>query len=228
MNQRRRKCGTTALHVACKSNNSEMIHTLLKYGARICSSDFGTPLDYSSVDRRKNFVKILAKLKFDGQPVCNGNVEYLKKDEKHNYCNGRRIYLHDFYETCMSELGKMKAREVYDDLSLYDILNMTGQRDELVFLTKNEDFVVAFNLARNSEFLECFGGDLDSIFGNALERRNVSKYEGKIYESSLDKEFSLPPKVVQKIAYFSSKSSVSALRGNTDSGSNFDYDSSSS
>lgn len=186
--------GRTALHVACQTKQLRIVKMLLKHGAdvNVLDDDGNTPLDTSfSPECAKEVVKEISRLIVENRPVCSENLSQLKS---------RQFEIRQCFENCTNELNRMMIHEFHSGLSLYDILRMRKQREKLTLLTKNEDLVEAFRSCWKREWFENYGDDLDDIFNEALERRDLLvTEEEKLY--SVFKDY-LPVLVTRKLAYY--------------------------
>lgn len=158
--------GRTALHLAY-GYDLKKVSVLLDNGADINMYDKRrkTPL-MCAVDYKNNiniFIKYLALLKFQHQPVCFENSECLRL----------RKNLQKMFDDCLKELQRMKNEELYNGFTLYDILKMRKQKKKLIFLTKHKDFIEAFKLNWNRESYENYGPDLGSVFEDALKSTDL-------------------------------------------------------
>lgn len=187
--------GQTALHRACELDKPEITRVLLKYNADVNILDCynRTALLCASTGRiLEMMIRELAKMKFECQPVCLENLEYIQVAYS---CELKKIY-----SGCLDELQKMKDQEFYYNFSLYEIFKMRKQCKKLISLTKNEDFVTAYFTQRKKKSLGYYDRDLDKIFYAALERKVVLlSEERKLY--SVFKHI-LPDLVIRKIAHF--------------------------
>lgn len=188
--------GPSVLDAACEFNKPEIINILLKHGAEIEDD-----MPWICSKGKERLAKELAKLKFENKCVENKHLERLQS--KYN----RELRLN--YKDCLNELRRMKNHEVCDGLSTYNVFKLSKNRRKLIFLLKNQDFVMAFKSPRNLKRFRHFGSDLDNIFNEGLEKRNILQSQVKrIYESGLKEEFSLPSEIVEKIAYFAIKDKI--------------------
>lgn len=203
--------GQTALHGACEPSTywllmshgrtdygkPSIVRTLLEYGADANSLDDEnkTPLMWAKEAKTREMLVVhLAKLKFEGRSVCKENLKYIKQQKD----------FHEIFQDCLKKLAIMRDFKIYNDFSLYDILQMKKHNFKtLIQLTKKEDFVTIFESRWNTEYFKHFAKDLHYIFEKALKKGNILKAEEKkIHESGLAKKFSLPPEIVEMIAYF--------------------------
>lgn len=180
----------------CFKDEAEIIELLLENGAELSiSNERGiTPLKIASTKKKGIIIKKIAMLRFENQLICLENVKYLQE----------RSELNEKFEECLSELQWMKDYEVYNGYSLLNIIQMRKQHKKLTLLTKNQDFIAAFELFRNKNPLEYYDIDLDNIVENALQRRDaVMSDETKL--KPISKKYNLPQLVIEKIAYFANE-----------------------
>lgn len=185
--------GQTVLYYGLKKINPEVLQTLFEWGADI------NILDYTRKSLFSNFydkecwrviAKHLAKLKFDNKFICNANLACMREKE-----------LSKPIDRCMKELQSMKDHLVFNNISLYEILKMPIPRKRMISLSKNEDFVAAFESNWDRQSFKYYGHDLDMIFREAVEKKNMLESEmKKIYESGLNIKFRLPSKIIEEIA----------------------------
>lgn len=184
--------GETVLHVASSSYKPQIVYLLLEHGADVnVLNDFGrSPLTYAyPTEIKEILVKELAKLSFECRPICDENLECLRQ-----YGD-----LQKTFESCLDELRRMRDYEIYNGYSLYDILQMRKRPKKLIFLTKNEDFVVAFKSPRYTKRFCYYDNDLDYIFDEAMKKTYiVQSEETKLYSVF---KYNLPDLVIRKIAY---------------------------
>lgn len=186
--------GKTALHLACEDAYTweDRIHALFTYGADPnIFDDYGdTPLMVQkSFDIEEVMIKELAIYKFLGRSICDENLEYLLEEDS--------IIL---FEDCLQELQRMKNHKFYKSFTLFDVLQCRAQCKKLTFLSKNPDFVAAFNSVWKRESFKHYCKCLDIIFNDAVENRDALKLEeNKLY--TIFKKY-LPELVIHKLAYF--------------------------
>lgn len=139
----------------------------------------------------ETIIKELAILKFTEQHICQENLEYLQRIKEFS----------EYFEGCLKELKIMKNSILYNDVSFYDILQMRWRYKKLILLTKNNDFVAAFESKCTSETFQYFVEDLYDIFDNALKKsQTLQMEEEKLYHVF---KSSLPSLIIRKVAYFS-------------------------
>lgn len=176
--------------------NWRMLQILLEHGAdlNVMDKNNDTPLTCAESGGSK-FVMVqeIAKMKFAKQNINSKNLEFIKRNPK----------IHSSYRNFLKELKKMENFKLYNGLSFYDILQMRNHIKQLALLTKNEDFVSAFQSSNYSKKFPYYEEDLRRTFTEAQERENAVEAEQKnIYESGLQKEFSLPPEIMKIIVDF--------------------------
>lgn len=188
--------GKTALHKACENRKPEIVQILLERGANIniCDDNGDTPLKYANdYEVEKILAKEIERWLTDGEDIkiSSENTELLRQNDR---------LLHRC-KNCYLELEKMKDHKFYNGISMYDVLRAHPKK--LTALTKNKDFVAAFESSWNRKLFEFYGEDLDDIFMEAVERRDVLQIE----EEKLTSVFKnyLPDLVIRKISYFSSE-----------------------
>lgn len=192
--------GMTVSHYACKRpfEKSKVVSLLLEYGAdlNILDNSGNTPLTVAHLSIEWTLVSELAKLRVENQPICSKNLEYLRQEED----------LRETFDDCWEELIVMKSQKFYCGYSLYDVLKMKKKRKKLIYLTKNEDFVVGFDSYRANVPLKNYGHDLDNIFDEALRNGKILlSEEDKLRSVFKDFEYNLPDVVIQRIVYFSNE-----------------------
>lgn len=188
--------GETVLHIASSSYKPQIVYILLEHGANVNAlNDNGkSPLTYAyPTEIQEILVKELAKLRFEGQPICNENLECLRKHKD----------LQKTFDNCLDELRRMKDYQIYNGYSLYDILKMHKQPRKLILLTKNVDFVVAFKSPRYTKRFCYYDSDLDYIFEDALKRTYILQSEEKKLHTIFKN--TLPELVTRKIAYIANE-----------------------
>lgn len=190
--------GKTALFKACEDNKPKIIQMLLESGAdaNICDFKGDTALKYANNPEIKRILaKEMGNWPLIGKVICPKIIEFLRLN-----CNN------DFLKSCRKcyqELKRMKKHKFYNDFSLYDVFQAHKQRKKLTTLTKNKDFVMAFESGWNRELFESYGSDLDGIFREAVERRDVLLTEQEKL-TSIFKDY-LPDLVIRKISFFSNE-----------------------
>lgn len=206
----RKSRGDTALHMASLYDvlpgREKIIFLLFEYGADINILDRSnkTPLQCATINEKiiflhKKFLnkytllKELAKLKFEQRYICDENLEHLQQHKN----------IRQHFENCLGELQRMKSLTIYNDISVYNILQMRHQQKKLIALTRNEDFVTAFETLRYNESFEYYGEELDHIFDNALDKCDVLLMEEKKLYSIFKSSF--PELIIRYIAYFSTE-----------------------
>lgn len=166
---------------------------LLECGAdvNVLDNDGNTPLTFTCDYLKKVLlVEEIAKLKFDDQEIHSKNLSWIEESPK----------LQNIFTECLKELQKMKDSKFYNDVSFYDVFVMKKQIKRLALLTKRKDFTSSFKSSKYTRKFPHYGENLRSIFEEAENRKDaVKSAEKKIYESSIDKAFSLPPKVMKLI-----------------------------
>lgn len=198
--------GYTALNLLRRTNNrNEIIRLLLDYGADLNLEDnvifytyYRTPYLGSA---NEILLKELAIMKFEGQYVSKMNLNRISK----GFYNGDTRAMLKFIG-CLEELQRMKDYDIFDGISLHEVLKMRKNFKKLILLTKKEEFVAAFQMNWDRKSLPHFSKDLDDIFNEAVRRRDVLLHEQeKIYESRLDKKFSLPAELMKMIVEFATE-----------------------
>lgn len=192
------KEGKTALHTAGHYRD-ETVRILLDHGADLNIQDkFGsTPFTSSN---NVIMMKELAKMRFEGEYICDTNLKYLEFQMKLR----ERVGIN--FNSCLEELKKLKDRIIFNSYSLYDILKMRTQTKKLFRLVKNEAFVAAFVQGCDFNLYKWYGEDLKEIFNDAIKRRDMILPEkNKIYESGLGKQFLLPNEITEMIADFATE-----------------------
>lgn len=185
--------GQSILHFASRLGSMNSVCVLVEYGAEInFENDEGeTPITCAgSIEVITFFIKELAKLKMESKPICKKNLDLIRDHEE----------FQEIFDKCSEELIRMKNCIIYNKFSLYDILKMKKQRKKSTLLTKNQDFVTAFESLECIESFEHFGEDLDVMFLQAIKRRDsLQSEEDKL--KLIFKDY-LPDLVIRKIAYF--------------------------
>lgn len=187
-------------HWIRESYSPDMVQFLIEHGADLNVTNFSgeTPLytmiqannDYRARVNIKILIKELAKMKYEGKPICDENLDCLKKFN----------VLKTMFEKCLHELQKLEDSVFWNGLNLYDILKMRTQRCKLTTLTKNECFVSAFKSVCDSNIFKFYGSNIDHIFEKAAERRDVLCL-AEIEMSSIFKNY-LPDLVIRNVSYF--------------------------
>lgn len=174
----------------------KMLCLLLKHGADVNSV---TKAGYSALGccsepkTRIIFVKLLARMRFEDQFICNENLEDLRESRDSQ----------QLFENCLVELKKLNDYEIENGLSLYQILRMQTQKKKLMLLTKNKSFIKKFKSCWNRTDFEYYSQDLDNIFQEAVKSRNfLLSEEKKMYSIFKD---NLPDLVTRKIAFFANE-----------------------
>lgn len=190
--------GDTALHYACRIGDEDMIRMLLDYGADLNVLDGDgetcfTQEDLMLFEDKVRVVKELALLRFENQPIGKQNLDYLEKKKD----------LLEVFEACLEELKKMKNLKIYNSFSIYDILKMRKNYKKLILMTKNKDFVKAFNHCRNKESFEYYGYCVNDLFEESLEKGSILKTEEECLYS-IFKDY-LPAIVIRNIAYMANE-----------------------
>lgn len=183
--------GVTHFQYANITGKSKVIVTLLEHGANINIIDsFGfPPLEYSDETNKKILIKELAKLRFNNQYVCSEYIVYIQGKED----------LLETFESCLEELQRLKDHIVFGNTSLYDILQSCKQRKKLILLTRNENFVAAFQSSWNHALFKNYGEDINDNFKKALENSITLQSEEEKYYSVF-KDF-LPELAIREIAF---------------------------
>lgn len=191
--------GKTALHEVCYPYWDYEVRILFKYGAdlNIMNDDGNTPLMiiaahvlHDETRIKEALAKELAKLKFDGKFICSENLKWLQE-----HINFRKNV-----DDCLEELQRMKDTKFYNNYTLYSIIKLKKYLKKLTFLAKNEDFVLAFESSKKCNLSIHYQEDLDEIFNDALERKNILQAdEKKMY--LIFKEL-LPELVISKVVYY--------------------------
>lgn len=196
------------LDKACSFNDPELLHLLLKHGANLYDPLKNYCNIYSSKEKKSIFksrleclAKELALLKFEENALSIKNLKYLRE--------GHFGKLSSTYIDCLNELKMMKNHELCDGLTAYDVFKLRNDQKKLILLLKNRDFVFAYRSPRNIRRFRLYRNELINVFKNALKKTNILlSQEKKIFDSNLDKKFSMPPEIVGKIAYLACKDSL--------------------
>lgn len=182
--------GESVLEKACNLDKSEIAYKLLRHGADLDISE-DNPWFYNRIGLI-NFSKELSKLVFEGRPFCSKNLEYMQSD----------TFLKEIYLNCLKELQKMKNLEICDGFSLYDLFKVRKNCKRMILLLKNQELVDAFKSLNLSDHYH-WGEETKYFFKKALEKTEILQcQEKKLYEADLDKQFSLPSEIIERIAYF--------------------------
>lgn len=193
----------TALHFVASGDmldhryatGRDEIYMLLDNGADLNIGDRKgeTPLTLASKEMQEILTLEIAKLKFEGQTISPVNLEFIKRNKN----------LQSIIENSHYELKRLADSEFYEGFTLYDFLKMRKHRKKLAYLTKNDDFVKAFDACRNREFFKLFGDELDRIFAQSFCRgTQLDAVENDIRLSFKNYKYVLPDLVISKISYF--------------------------
>lgn len=166
---------------------------LMRYGVdlNILNGMGETPLQgIKKSDMKVFLVKELALLKYQGKFICNENLKHLREQEN----------LQKIFNECLDELKIMESQDFYSGYSMYDIIKGRYQALKMTLMTKNKELVAAFR-RWNRESFKYYGKDLDEIFEEATERREILLSAEKKLKSVF-KDYHLPELVVHEIAYF--------------------------
>lgn len=190
--------GMTALHIATKYDLPRIMSILLKQGAdtNILDDNGNTPVTCATFNvyhLKSCLVKELALRKFEGQLVCDQNMDWLKSGANCRYRSPT------FFRRCLKELGIMKKTSVYKNYSLYDILKMRTNLNKLFFLVKNEKFYRAFKIASKVK-ISAKIYDVKNIFDVVLQAIEKLKPEEDKLESIFKNH--LPSVPIRKIANY--------------------------
>lgn len=185
--------GKTALHNACEDERYHgHIPLLIKFGAdpNILDDNGDTPLTcaYEFLENQEVLVEELAFMHFEGLPICSINLNYIK--------NSR--YLREMFKACSEELQKMKNYKFFETISLADFI-MRKNRKKFTFLSRNQKFVDAFISGWNREQFPHYTKKLHEIFGDNIERRDISLKNEKKLKYILKNR--LPYLVIRELAY---------------------------
>lgn len=199
--------GNTALHQACLHKDEKLIGFLIHKGADVCLKDNEGNSAFLFVAGKYEQImhegytcykepdfepcvpvlKQIAKLVFDKQSVLKEDLDLIQK------------YHHDieeYFEECKVELSKMARSVFYLSYSYFSILKMNRNIKKLAVLTKNEEFVAAFE--KNLTSFSCYKQDLQRIFQEAIKLRNETVVVYNRLHSVLKNLF--PKIVVKKLA----------------------------
>lgn len=188
--------GRTALHYACDFAKTEMASLLINWGAdiNIANDRNRVPVSFTCpLEIKEIFIKELARLKFEGEPLCYGNLVFLLQE---------RNLLSNLQE-CADELQAMKDHVIYGDLSLCDILRVKENRKRLIFLARNEIFVEKFLSDWNRDSFKYYAATLDRIFVDSLERRDYLEREKEKFHKIFKNYF--PDLVIRKVTLFANE-----------------------
>lgn len=196
--------GRTALHDACLNGSLEAVTLLLKHGAdvNIVDNDGLTPpitglrivpktLKLSAMIVFA-FLKDLAVKNFNSLPICDENLELLTEDNM-QIC----------FEKMLAELKSMKNSEVYNGLTLYDLLLLRHDCKKLFSIVKNENFIAAFESSWDRCSFKIYGSDVHAVVQDAIELKETLKFEEKKLHSVL-KDF-LPELVTRKLSFYANE-----------------------
>lgn len=170
--------GTTALLAACATLQpgcQNIVSLLIHKGANISPEDRNdwTPFRYllesleddyevhTSKQCMRILIKEFAKLKFKNQPILQKDLNLIQAHSKSHQC----------FESCIEELDRMSKTKFYAFYTYEYILNTGKNVRKLAFLTKNEEFVAAFEKNLSFSF---YDSDLRRIFDNATQARDKS------------------------------------------------------
>lgn len=199
-----RNDGYTALHLAAvekrRPGDFGLILLLLERGADInaeTNNGGKTPLMLAENDEvQAIFVQEFAKLGLEGEHISDANFDHLQNED-----DDYRLY--EMFDDCLDELLKMKEYDIFNGLSLYDILKMRGQYKKLVSLTRKETFDMAFELDWDRECFINYADELDySITVAKKIRDKIHEEKEKIYETGLDKKFLIPSEIMDMIVEY--------------------------
>lgn len=194
INQRDGQKKNQTVIYAAKSRR--IIRILLEHGAdiNIVDKDNNTPLMCARDQKKKILlVRVLAKLNFAGEEIHPKNLECIRKDS----------YLHWLFTECLSELEEFKTYVIYKDFTLYDLLKMRKQVKKFALLTGKDDFISVLKTERLHVKFSCYVEDLRRLYSEATYKKElVEKAQKNIYESGLNKAFSVPPEVMDIIVEF--------------------------
>lgn len=200
--------GEKPLEMASKSDvfpgNDKIISVLFKYGADIndlnrngkTALQNAHPYETKTILRtiyinKYMLVKEVARLKFEDRYICQENLDYLQQQET----------VQKHFKNCLSELQRLKSINFYNDISLYNVLQMRSHEKKLISLTRNEDFVAAYELSREKESFEYYGEELDDMLEHAVKKRDILMAEEQKLYSILKNYF--PELIIRNVAYFS-------------------------
>lgn len=166
--------GKTALHCACNFSRLELVKMLLEHGAdvNILDDDGNTPLMCTrTLEIKEIFIKELVRRKFEyGIEVSPENSMYLIHSE----------FLQETFDDCLVELKKLKDFEFYYGFSFFDILKLEKQREKLIEIITNKDFLEGFKSRWNRESFKHYGHVLDDIIQESLRSANMHSAEEEI------------------------------------------------
>lgn len=186
-----------ALHIACDKYNLDIIQVLLDYGVDVNITDGvgNGPLRWAHFEVKEVLLRELAILKFEGRNIQGDNMNYMQENKKTK----------KYFDLCLKELKVMKNCNVFNNLSLYDILKMQKNYKKLVSLMKNEKFVAALELSRKrvSKSIKLYEYHLEDLIDKIMKKKDILRAEEiKLY--SVFKNL-LPELIIHRVAYFSTE-----------------------
>lgn len=160
----------TALHVACNAQHEETVRCLIQKGANISpeSNEGHTPLSFivSNMDKEGCIIiiiKEITKLVFKNIPCSKKDLDLIQKTPRTK----------EHFEKCTAELEQMSTNKFYGIYSYYFVLDISNSMKKLVHLTKNKEFVKAFEA--NLHNFHYYADDLQRIFKEAVEIKDKSE-----------------------------------------------------
>ncbi|XP_011500897.1 PREDICTED: LOW QUALITY PROTEIN: serine/threonine-protein phosphatase 6 regulatory ankyrin repeat subunit B-like [Ceratosolen solmsi marchali] len=171
--------GFSALHYAAESGNEEGCAVLLKYGADIeAKCNVGrSPLYLAVRMQQEQAIRLLLEHRANvfartitGESILDVAIEHgdgrlshvllqhmakmesvgVKLDEEDRLAIQHREDLHVYYQRCIHELGNLRRRLVYNEISLFDLL--VASTKILCGYARNEEMVAAFKEFETEKF----------------------------------------------------------------------------